>query len=356
MPIIATSSWMEDLSYYLQNFRNKRVLDLTIPGSHDAATYTLTHSCSSAFAVTQTKTLKDQFHLGVRYFDIRIKRQRETKASFYRTTTHNKLKYGFAPTDRLQYFHGLVKSQKDDGLEGMRRFLAAVTASSEVVILKLDFGSFGDFSQFSELYLNGPINEHIFSGGDLQTQTIGQMQANNKNIILLTKGFASDISSDYKENSFGKWAKTRKPEKLASVMNNIRNRVGTADANKIKVVQTNQPALVGSGGNRFTSVLEQDKKPESRTITEKFVSEARNDLITAFKSGNAIAVRLVSQAVRGVISLDNIGSDENKNQLIHRIIELNLGELLLTCVNVDKPSDRKVEHQESQKWCYKFVI
>jgi len=307
---------MEHLCYNDSQFKLRTLLDITLPGSHDAATYTMNDSVTARFAVTQTKTLKEQFELGVRYFDIRVHRTKAAKKG---------------KEEELVFFHNFVKSAKEDVFPNMMDFLAAIVASNEVVIFKLHFQSPKDFTLFQDLYLTPELRAMIASPDDFKTQSIGKLISDNKRIVLMTNkgGADTDINCDYKSNSFGGWAETRSPEKLTTKMNQVRATLDESASNKLRIVQTNQPALVGAGGSRFASVLEQDQKPESRMVVHKFLDESRTFLTQAIASKNLLQAEKVRQATRGVISMDNIGSDGNKNSIVNKIIELNLDDQTL---------------------------
>lgn len=308
---IPTESWMEHLLYNSKQFKNKTLLEISLPGSHDAATYTMADSVMARFAVTQQKTLKEQFELGVRYFDIRMHRTRAAKKG---------------KETELQFFHGAIDSAKEAVFPNMMNFLSAIVASKEIVILKLHFSSPKDFELFDQLYISEEIRQMIVSPNDFKVITVDKLIKSNKRIVLLTNkgGPESDIHSDYKENSFGGWAKTRNPEDLLKKMNGVRSTMQLEMIPKLRIVQTNQPALVGGGGNRFASVLTQDELPASRTVTEQFLKESREILVTAIMSHDTNAIQRVRQAVHGVISMDNIGSDRRKDYAVLKVIEMNL--------------------------------
>ena len=307
---LSTSAWMGELARSKNKFKNNTLLDITIPGSHDAATYTMTSSPAAKFAVTQTKSLRKQFELGVRYFDIRMHR---TKATLKKQE------------NELQFFHGMIKSTKESVFPNMMDFLTAILNSNEIVILKLHFNAPEDFDLFREIYLQSHFLNIIIPPKKTSHAPVGHLIKKNKRLLLLTTkgGKDSSIHSDYKSNTYGGWAKTRCLNELANKMNKVRSTVDPGNAGKLKIIQTNQPAIVGTGSARFLSVLEQDRKPSCRLVVEKFVDESENLLKVAASSNHASTFKKVKQISSGIISMDNIGSDENKNNIIRKIINLN---------------------------------
>lgn len=294
-----------------ETFKNRKLLDITIPGSHDAATYTLLECKSARYAVTQTRTLREQFELGVRYFDIRVQRTKSSKKG---------------KEKELVFFHGTVKSSKHDVFPNMKSFLDSVRASNEIVVLKLHFKDGGDFDLFREIYLLPQIMSMLVSPSQFKTYTISKLLLHNKRIVLMTNnaGGSTDISLDYKSSTFGGWAKTRDTEKLYKNMNEVRQTVSDSTLGKLRVIQTNQPALVGSGPERFASVLVHDEKPQCRLVVSRFIDESQQLIKQAYSENNNSLIATARSLVSGVISLDNIGSDSNKNKIVGRIIDLNL--------------------------------
>ncbi|WP_133405413.1 hypothetical protein [Parashewanella tropica] len=295
-------SWMEHFSRHVEAFKYKTLIDITMPGSHDAATYTMSSSAGAKFAVTQTKTLVEQFNLGVRYFDIRV-RQVDGK--------------------QMSFFHGSVDSKKEDVFPNLMAFFSTVLLSNEVVIIKLHFSGVSDFELFRKLYINEDIKALILTPYEFTSEPLENLLGTKKLVILTNHGGLTDISVDYNKSTTTQWGKTRDPKKLLESMNETRATLDMFSRYKLKVVQTNQPALVGSGSNRFISVLDQDAQPESRATVRHFVNQSKHELIRVKASKNMSHFRQVQMCTRGVISLDNIGSDMDKDQLVGQIIELN---------------------------------
>lgn len=302
---------MQHLCYYQKNFKCRNLLQVSIPGSHDAATYTMLNAKASRYAVTQTKTLTQQFELGIRYFDIRIHRTKESMKGNER---------------ELVFFHGKIVSSKMDVYPNMRNFLDQIIISNEVVILKLHFKSREDFEVFQEIYFCPVLSSMIISTHEFKTKSIGALISSGKRIVLMINnaGKELDTGCDYKLNSFGGWAKTRDMKKLFKKMSEVRSTFNENALTKLRIVQTNQPALVGSGSGRFASVLRHDEQPKCRLIVNRFLDESRDLLTKALSDSDSLNICKVRRAISGVISLDNVGSDENKNHIVKKIINLNL--------------------------------
>ncbi|WP_281646518.1 hypothetical protein [Parendozoicomonas sp. Alg238-R29] len=132
-----TESWMGYFANHQLDFKNKRLLDLTIPGSHDTATYTMQSGAGASmlaavarpFTVTQTCSLTDQFKLGVRYFDIRIKRASSSAED----------------AESLVFFHGAATSARNIVFPELKGFFDHIRTTKEIVILKFHFNKPADF-------------------------------------------------------------------------------------------------------------------------------------------------------------------------------------------------------------------
>jgi 1-phosphatidylinositol phosphodiesterase len=61
------SNWM---GKYLPFLRDKKIIELTIPGSHDSGTYKTTGALKE-LALTQNISILQQLQLGIRYLDLR---------------------------------------------------------------------------------------------------------------------------------------------------------------------------------------------------------------------------------------------------------------------------------------------
>ncbi|WP_018692616.1 PI-PLC domain-containing protein [Algicola sagamiensis] len=338
------TNWMEALLLDpKRKFGERKVHEISFPGSHDAATYTMKDGCmpqGKRYAVTQTKDLTEQLDAGARYFDIRL---------------------NVKPfSQNLRFFHGQMQSDKHVVGPEMARFFEAVLARNELVILKLDFGGNRSHQLFKSKVLNDEIRAAIAKPDDVENLTIRELLENNKKIILLTKGGEkpNQYEMKYKQHTLGKWAKTRDPDQLAEEMNRVRSNIDPKVASKLKVIQTNQPALVGTSGtrfletletDRFDSVIEHDRKTSSRMAVNSFIHQSHEALDAArlaepiehflayaqllsniskledFSEELDIPSILEQTAAmtRGVISLDNIGDDQDKAELMQMIIGLN---------------------------------
>ncbi|PVZ67777.1 hypothetical protein [Pelagibaculum spongiae] len=290
---------MQQLLIHAPGFASKRLIDIVMPGSHDSATYTL--NSMKSFSVTQTKTLREQFLMGVRYFDIRLKQKGEG----------------------LVFFHGIISSDVRSASSELASFFSTVLLSNEVVILKLHFDNTSSYDLFERNFMSDILNRTI-TPSDFRTLSIKWLIANNKNIALLVKnGYGeTEYCMDYEANTFGGWGKTRDSQKLTSKIESSRFDP-TENIAKLKVVQTNQPALVGSGSDRFLSVLEHDQKPESRQVTQGYIETTRVILKGTLQRQNTEEKMESTSQIRGVVSMDNVGGDTGKTILLLEIIALN---------------------------------
>lgn len=316
-----TESWMEYFAKRQLEFRNKTLLDLTIPGSHDAATYTmqagehagLLATLARPFTVTQTCSLLEQFKLGIRYFDIRITRA---------FSSANDPK-------SLVFFHGVATSAKNVVFPELKAFLDHIRTTKEIVILKFHFKKHEDFRlllmEFGDIFYIGSLESFgVITPDQVPTQSVSNLMEEGKQFLVLTHNGGNDTPHvmNYKSSTAGGWSKTRDWERLAAHMEKAQLD-NTDNLEKLKIIQTNQPALVGSGNSRFSSVLKHESKPESRNIINRFIEQSKDRLKEALESQNESDIAEARQIIRGIISLDNIGADPDKNLLVLRIIELN---------------------------------
>ncbi|CAA0084090.1 Uncharacterised protein [BD1-7 clade bacterium] len=319
-----TAKWMENFIHQQFDFKNRTLLDLILPGSHDAATYTMQSGMGASiiatlariYTVTQTCTLIEQFNLGIRYFDIRI-----TGAS----------SSGKSHLKDLRFMHGSAKSAKGIVFPELHDFFNHIRSTNEVVLLKFHFGKPRDFEllvrEFGDIFYIGSIESlKVITPEQLATMSMGDLLKAKKQFVVLTHHAGDEsqpIHMQYKPSTSGAWAKTRDLERLHNHLQRVREEVSESEE-KLKVYQTNQPGLVGSGrSTMFASVRHQDSKAASRNTIHRFVEESRDILIGAIRDPDHQAMARARASVRGVVSLDNIGSDNDKNILIQRIIGLN---------------------------------
>ena len=328
---IPMTNWMEHLAKDKSiDFGSRKITEISMPGSHDAATYTMKNSLLQKHSVTHTLDLKQQFDLGTRYFDIRVKTN--------------------PASENLRFFHGPAQSDKGVVNQEMDKFFSAVLERDEITVIKFQFNGKNAHDAFRAQILNDSIRDAIASPEDIATKSVSELMAEGKKIVIYTKDGdnPNELEQDYKSNSFGKWAKTRRKEKLTAEMDRVRSNIDETNASKLKIIQTNQPAIVGSGSSRFDSVLSVDNKLSSRAVVNDFVARSYNAIDAATTAdpveqilqsaqnlsnldkldqeidfSDKTILETTREMTRGVISLDNIGADEDKNDLMLDIVALN---------------------------------
>lgn len=70
---------------------NKRLSEMTIPGTHDSGTYTLGDGPVDSAAKCQTQSIAEQLNNGIRYLDIRLARGQRMMVSCGCTMERNAL-------------------------------------------------------------------------------------------------------------------------------------------------------------------------------------------------------------------------------------------------------------------------
>lgn len=163
---IPTEKWMEHLAYYTKSFKTKKLYEITMPGSHDAATYTMSNGLSlkTHFTVTQIKTLKEQFEAGVRYFDIRFQIPKRYKLSTLLGKNHHK----------ISFTHGGFTSSSKKVYPEMMNFLQAIMSSREIVILKIHTDK-AAYKIFCEQYLTPELKKSLISPAEFESSSIKQL-------------------------------------------------------------------------------------------------------------------------------------------------------------------------------------
>ena len=84
------STWKQDWMATYSNFLlSQKIINMKIPGTHNAASYNFAHETLEYQAKTQTQTITKQLNSGIRSFDLRV--QEVTQASIgglYGATFH----------------------------------------------------------------------------------------------------------------------------------------------------------------------------------------------------------------------------------------------------------------------------
>lgn len=152
--LFACISRLWDRSSWMNNYQEKPLCDLAIPGSHDAAMSTTSGSsefvgATSGNTQTQLLCVEDQLKAGIRYFDIRpaLKINASFSVTDYKTGHFSNTAVGIK---------GCYGESLDDILTGVKSFLEQYP--TEVVILKFSHfflcGSDTEFLKDSSLPLN----------------------------------------------------------------------------------------------------------------------------------------------------------------------------------------------------------
>lgn len=186
---IDAGSWMEDLYNRYEAFRNIPINKLLIPGSHDSGT-----SKMSSWAKTQSRTIKEQLNLGIRYFDLRPKVH---KSTFY--VHHSEV----GPDGSADLGHYSKSIQPDDSsnnkyiFKDIRDFL--ISHPKEIVILKFqNFESFYkqdyyDFIDLIKAYFTFDKGNSVCrlarfphgTGKDIAGQTVGSVLDTHKRVFIV---------------------------------------------------------------------------------------------------------------------------------------------------------------------------
>lgn len=95
---------------------------------------------------------------------------------------------------------------------------------------------------------------------------------------------------DAKTGNFICWAKTNNTNKLLTKMNQVRSKIENKPACKLKMVQTNHTAWVGSGNGRCKPVLNWD----NNVVKPNNIIDCVRFLATTIQSGSNAKIKSVA--------------------------------------------------------------
>lgn len=224
--------WIELLSKH--GLDNHSILDLVIPGTHDSATSNISIKNQYApnsprilrnakkimkgnklknfvakWAIAQEKTISEQLHDGIRYFDFRV-------CSLIEKVKGKK-------DDSLYTCHSIISDKIDDILTDIKKFIDC--HPKEIIIL--NFNHFYDVSQTQHKQLCS-LFEHLFSDRMIDNTVslrtpIKELWDNKKSIIILYENCENfEIPKDYlwpkKPFLFSAWMNSAKVTDLKKKM------------------------------------------------------------------------------------------------------------------------------------------
>lgn len=162
----SNSNWM---SRYLPFLRDKKIIELTVPGSHDSGTYIVTGALE-AIGLCQNISIQQQLQLGVQYLDLRYASKGPTAKDVW-------------------IFHGPLHSMPfEDALREISNFLA--NEPQEFIVMKCQREGDTHPDQFDyivQLFQNYFGKRMVTSGDDwwdLEKVTLGQCLDNKKNLFV----------------------------------------------------------------------------------------------------------------------------------------------------------------------------
>ena len=196
-----------------QVFRHRgdtRVVDLILPGSHDAGSFAITKeskaapgtpaaytrfgSMAAGWARTQEQDLEHQLRGGIRYLDLRI-----------------------AHVDgQLVLVHGLVSCPLKGALEGVRRFARA--HPRELVLLDMQAMPGAASHDGLDRLLFGTLGSHLVNlGGEVKAWTLSRIWKTKRSLVVLSRdgGFAKRRKAYRKRGDLDSvWANAQDQETL----------------------------------------------------------------------------------------------------------------------------------------------
>lgn len=141
---------------------------IIMPGSHDAASYTM-----KALAETQSNTIYEQLNNGVRYFDIRVRRD----------------------DDRLVIYHSIINGvDYEDVAKDIGRFAKENPSQFFIIDLSTRDGVINDALIMLDSYAS--LDNHALSGNNnVNHMTMGDLRGSGKQFVILY----SSIPDDYQD-------------------------------------------------------------------------------------------------------------------------------------------------------------
>ncbi|MCG1040491.1 MULTISPECIES: hypothetical protein [Burkholderiaceae] len=285
-----------------------RLTQLNMLGSHDAGTYLFSkEKAQGGFALgktfpgpfkCQSLDLVGQAEAGIRYFDLRVERD---KSNIYR------------------FFHNF-SSTGGDALEEVKKLLRyAAGDERNLYIMKLHFKKrdarhfirqLSDFEQ--RIIQNNASGSEKPLGSLTIDNTIGQ----NRNILLLVKNAEGSIMEgslkkyfwDYDKNTNTKWADQASGSGTGShILNFHGDRRGDRE-NKFNIIQTNMPMRANPISKDFNYFLGLMK-----LFSVKNLAADQKEQVANFV--RHLVLRGVSP---GIISMDYAGKDDRSDTRLYR--------------------------------------
>lgn len=285
-----------------------RLTQLNMLGSHDAGTYLFSKEKAQGSGglgekfpgpfKCQSLDLVGQAEAGVRYFDLRVKRD---EGNVYR------------------FFHG-PGSTGGDALEEVKKLLRyAVEDERNLYILKLHFKKrdarhfVRQLSDFEQRIIENNASNPEKSLGSL---TIGNTIGQNKNILLLVKNAEDSIMEgslkkyfwDYDKNTNTKWADQASGSGTGAHILNFHGNLDVDRENKLNIIQTNMPMRANPVSKDFNHFFDITK-----LFSVKNLAADQKEQVTNFV--RYLVLRGVSP---GIISMDYAGKDDRSDTRLYR--------------------------------------
>lgn len=220
-----------------------KISQVALLGAHDAGTYGIEKL--EDFTVTQNMGLLDQADLGVRYFDIRVRKEGEHWYFYH--GEKSKLCNGFT-------------NYRYNALVIVRNLVSyAVHHPQDLFILKLHFDETANSSKEIYNFINDILysgghgySEHFITHDNSNTKYLGGATLQNTvlkghNIAILSNHIGEEASVklanivwDYKSNTNTKWGATVDAHKLIKT---LKNNLVARNPDKITISQTNFPGI-----------------------------------------------------------------------------------------------------------------
>ncbi len=264
---------------------------MTIPGSHDSGTTT-----GPDLLVTQTKSIKEQLQLGVRFFDIRL-------------AEHNNM---------LGVFHSIAFQNiywESDVLPTFIAFLDANPSETLIVSLKKEGGELADYARLLSASLSNDANKRYFVDTFNAGITLGEARGK---IILWHRDHAMD---HFAGAECSDWADD------ATCKMTLTNRLGAKTCVLLED-EYQHNSLVGGKKKKNKAVIKNLKRAakisDSKTWAMTFASATGYPVITPKEFADAVnpavAQHISSTPGKhaGIIVLDFVG-DNATLQIIEAI-------------------------------------
>jgi len=188
-PAFALQTWMGDAAAARPSWRDRKLSDLALFGTHDSATYAYDYfflNPVGAYVKTQDSSITEQLNSGVRFLDLRL-------------GWHN---------DRVEMFHDKYELGLtfEDAIGQVNRFLD--THDDEVVLasVKIDHGDAGRITPWLSDAANAPLLARMYGKAEIPTyaEAKGSIVFLNRGVSAIT-GVPLEVPDNAKYHSGGKY-------------------------------------------------------------------------------------------------------------------------------------------------------